>query len=223
MKRNDPKWVRFGAAACMGAVALGGVVVISRVGLAAAPAARTPDPGGELRAPESFAGIADRDERARALFQEASRVLLHPRCRNCHPDGDSPLQGDKGLLHDPPVARGADDRGVPGLLCESCHQDKNLELARVPGAPNWHLSPRSMAWAGRTLKSLCEQLKDPARNGSRTLLQIVEHSAHDPLIAWGWSPGALRTPAPGTQERFGALMAAWVKDGAACPREGVTR
>jgi hypothetical protein len=76
-----------------------------------------------------------------------------------------------------------------------------------------------MFWMGRTAASLCEQLKDPARNGGRSLAQIVEHSAHDPLVGWGWHPGWSRTPAPGSQAGFGALIAAWVEDGAACPRE----
>ena len=197
-----------------------GVVAISGAAFADSGGSQPP---AELRTPESFAKIANRDERARAIFQEASRVLLHPRCRNCHPDSDTPAQGDDGRVHDPPVARGPEDKGVPGLLCSSCHQSKNLELARVPGAPGWHLAPRSMAWVGHTPAAICEQIKDPARNGGKTLEQIVDHSAHDGLVAWGWTPGWGREPAPGTQERFGALMAAWAKDGAACPREGARR
>jgi hypothetical protein len=51
------------------------------------------------------------------------------------------------------------------------------------------------------------------------LQQIIDHSAHDPLVAWGWSPGADREPAPGTQAELGALVAAWVESGAACPDE----
>ncbi|RKG72342.1 Isoquinoline 1-oxidoreductase subunit [Corallococcus terminator] len=172
-----------------------------------------------LRAPTEFASIGDKKERSRALFLEASRVMLHPRCVNCHPAGDSPTQGDAFQLHDPPVARGPGDQGVPGLECTSCHQEKNAELARVPGAPKWHLAPRVMAWQGRTPQSLCEQLKDPARNGGKSLAEIIEHSAHDELVGWGWKPGADRVPAPGTQAEFGALVAAWVKDGAECPRE----
>lgn len=105
------------------------------------------------------------------------------------------------------------------MQCAACHQDKNLELARVPGAPEWHLAPRQMFWMGRTAASLCAQLKDKARNGGKTLEQLVEHSAHDPLVGWAWNPGWQRTPAPGTQEQFGALMAAWVRDGAVCPKE----
>jgi hypothetical protein len=182
-------------------------------------AALPPVAAGDLRAPEAFVGIADPAARSRALFAEASRVILDARCTNCHPSDDSPRQRDGGELHDPPVVRGPDDRGAPGLECTACHQDKNLAMARVPGARGWHLAPRSMAWVGHTPAQICEQIKDPARNGGKTLPQIVEHAAHDPLVAWGWAPGADRRPVPGTQARFGALVAAWVDSGAACPRE----
>jgi hypothetical protein len=175
----------------------------------------------ELRPPEDFAIITGRKDRSRALFLEASRVLLHPRCSNCHPDGDMPYQGvgAERKVHDPPVVRGPENKGMPGNECTGCHQDKNLELARVPGAPNWHLAPREMAWVGRTPRQVCEQLKDKARNGGKTLAQIVDHNAHDALVGWGWKPGSGREPAPGTQERFGAIVAAWVVTGAECPSE----
>jgi hypothetical protein len=175
----------------------------------------------ELRAVDDFAAIADRAARSRALFREAARVLFHPRCVNCHPSGDVPHQGAQLALHDPPVERGSADRGVAGLECTSCHQDRNQPLTRVPGAPGWHLAPSSMAWVGRSPAAVCAQLQDPARNGGKTLAQIVEHSAHDPLVAWGWEPGSDREPAPGTQAQFGALIAAWVETGAECPEEEV--
>lgn len=172
-----------------------------------------------LRPVAAFAALGQDEARSRGLFLEASRVMLHPRCANCHPAGDSPLQGDARTLHDPAVQRGPDDHGVPAMECVSCHQDKNTTLARVPGAPNWALAPRVMAWTGKTPREVCEQLKDPARNGGKTLLQIVDHAAHDPLVAWGWDPGAGRAPAPGDQASFGALVDAWVKSGAHCPKE----
>lgn len=172
-----------------------------------------------LRAPEAFAAIPDKAERSRALFLEASRVLFHPRCANCHPSGNTPLQGMEQQPHNPPVVRGPEDRGVVGMECASCHQDRNLELARVPGAPNWHLAPIEMAWVGKTPHEVCEQLKDPARNGDRTLAAIIEHNAHDELVGWGWHPGADREPAPGTQEQFGAIVKAWVETGAECPSQ----
>lgn len=172
----------------------------------------------ELRTVADFASIGDRATRSRALFLEASRVLLHPRCVNCHPDGDIPHQRMLEV-HEPPVLRGPKNEGVPGMECVSCHQDRNQPLTRVPGAPNWHLAPIEMAWVGKSAAYICKQLKDPARNGGKTLAQIVEHNAHDKLVAWGWAPGADREPAPGTQQQFGALTAAWVETGAECPDE----
>jgi len=177
----------------------------------------------ELLAPEAFAGIADPATRSRALFLEASKVLTHPRCVNCHPADDRPRQRDRAEAHDPPVVRGPDGHGAVGVRCGSCHQDRNLEHARVPGAPGWHLAPIEMAWIGRSPAALCAQIKDPARNGKKSLAEIAEHSAHDKLVAWGWAPGADRAPAPGSQAQFGALMAAWIQTGAACPEEEVRR
>jgi hypothetical protein len=177
----------------------------------------------ELRDVATFSNIEDEDERSRALFLEASRVLLHPRCANCHPSGDVPLQGMDMRPHDPPVVRGPDNHGAVGMECGGCHQDRNLDHARVPGAPGWHVAPLEMAWVGKSPHYICEQLKDPERNGGKTLAQIVDHNAHDELVAWGWQPGHDREPAPGTQRQFGALVAAWVNTGAECPPEGQTR
>jgi hypothetical protein len=202
------------------------VLVVAALGFAACAkpkdTALPPPPDADpkqLRPPSAFAAIEDRSERSRALFTEAGRVILHPRCTNCHPNGDVPLQGMTAMLHDPPVVRGPEDRGVVGMACVTCHQDRNVELARVPGAPGWHLAPIEMAWVGRTLPQICEQLKDKQRNGGKTLAEIAHHSGHDELVAWGWHPGADREPAPGDQATFGALMTAWVDTGAACPEE----
>src|ERR1051325_5524619 len=49
-----------------------------------------------LAAPESFASIADPEQRSAALFNELGKVLTHQRCVNCHPAGDRPHQGDLG-------------------------------------------------------------------------------------------------------------------------------
>jgi len=196
------------------------VVVAMSACRSKAPVLVPPVAGNELRQVAAFSIISDEKERSRALFLEASRVLLHPRCANCHPSGDVPLQGMEMRPHDPPVTRGPEDRGVVGMECAGCHQDRNLDLPRVPGAPNWHVAPIEMAWVGKTPRHVCEQMKDPKRNGGRSLAQIVEHNAHDKLVGWGWSPGHDREPAPGTQEQFGALVAAWVDTGAECPSEG---
>ena len=172
-----------------------------------------------LRDAASFSSTANRGERSRALFLEASRVFLHPRCVNCHPSGDTPAQGMNMHRHDPPVVRGKDGGGVVGMRCTGCHQDHNLELAKVPGAPHWQLAPIEMAWVGKSPHAICEQMKDPARNGHRSLAQIIDHTAHDKLVAWGWAPGHGREPAPGTQEQLGRTVQAWVETGAECPPE----
>jgi hypothetical protein len=174
---------------------------------------------GQLATPAAFEMIADRAGRSRALFGEIAKVLTHPRCVNCHTPDGAPRQGDAHELHDPPVARGPGDRGVPGMQCTGCHQDHNLELARVPGAPGWHLAPIAMVWLDRTPREICEQIKDRRRNGDRSLAELHEHLAKDRLVGWGWAPGSDRTPVPGTQRQLAELVAAWIDSGAECPEE----
>jgi len=170
-----------------------------------------------LATPESFAAINDTAARSAALFTEAGKVLTHPRCVNCHPVGDRPRQGDERRLHQPPVERGADGFGLPAMRCPICHQPANFEPGRVPGDPAWQLAPRDMAWEGKTLGQICAQIKDPARNGGRSLDEIVHHVGTDHVVGWAWAPGGDRRPAPGTQMQAGALLDAWVKTGAVCP------
>jgi hypothetical protein len=179
--------------------------------------ANEPEPVPGLRLPSAFASITNRQERSVALFQEAGKVILHPRCVNCHPAGDRPLQGDDGHPHQPLVVRGADGHGAPGLECTTCHHDANFDPARVPGHANWHLAPLSMAWEGQSLGAVCEQIKDRSRNGNMDLEAIAHHMSEDPLVGTGWNPGAGRAPVPGTQAGFGALIRAWIETGAACP------
>jgi hypothetical protein len=171
----------------------------------------------QLASPESFASIADSEKRSAALFVELGKVLTHPRCVNCHPAGDRPRQGEDGRPHEPPVWRGADGHGLPAMRCSICHQKANFDAGRVPGHPEWHLAPRSMAWEGKTLAEICAQIKDPARNGNRKVEELIHHIGDDTLVGWAWAPGYGRKPAPGTQQQAKALVDAWVKSGAACP------
>ncbi|HEX5932038.1 MAG TPA: Isoquinoline 1-oxidoreductase subunit [Methyloceanibacter sp.] len=170
-----------------------------------------------LKPPEDFAQIADQNERSLALFGEAAKVITHPRCVNCHPAGDRPSQGEDSHPHLPLVVRGPAGFGAVAMQCVNCHGAKNYDAARIPGHPKWHLAPIEMAWQGKTLGEICEQIKDPKRNGGMTLEDLVHHMAEDSLVGWGWNPGAGREPAPGTQKEFGALVEAWVASGAACP------
>jgi hypothetical protein len=192
------------------------VTAVAATTTALAPSVARSQGGRTLEAPAAFDGIRDPATRSAAIFIEAGKVLQHPRCLNCHPAGDRPSQGT-GYPHQPPVQRGADGFGVTTMRCPTCHQAANFEPGGVPGSPNWHLAPTSMAWQQRSLGEICAQLKDPTRNGGHGLAEIVEHMSRDRLVGWAWNPGAGREPAPGTQAAFGALIKAWADAGAACP------
>ena len=181
------------------------------------------EPLGELRPAAAFAEVENLRERSKALFSEAGKVIAHPRCMNCHPATGRPLQGEDRHPHIPKVEGGSGGTGVAGLACSACHRDRNIRLVgttvkSMPGHPRWHLAPGEMAWEGKSLGQICEQLKDPARNGGRDLAALQEHMAHDDLVAWGWAPGLGREPAPGTQAMLGTLIEAWIETGAECPR-----
>ena len=108
---------------------------------------------------------------------------------NCHPIGDFPRQTDDRHRHRMLVARGADDRGTPAMRCTTCHQSVNTADGRVPGAPHWHLAPRSMGWEGLSDGDLCRAVKDPKRNGGRSIEATVKHMTTDALVQWAWNPG----------------------------------
>lgn len=171
----------------------------------------------DLRSAKSFSSIDDRVERSKALFVEAGKVILHPRCLNCHPADPHPRQGDLMAMHEPPVLRGDDNHGTPAMRCQTCHQDANIEHAGIPGHPEWHLAPLEMGWVGKSLGEICMQIKDVDRNGGKDLEEIHHHMAEDTLVGWGWNPGSDLEPAPGTQESFGELIRAWIDTGAHCP------
>ena len=149
-------------------------------------------------------------------FAPVASVLLHPRCLNCHQD-QSPRQGDERLVHQPLVVRGKDGHGAPALPCQACHQTTNTAGGFVPGVADWRLAPLSMLWEGRSAPEICEQLKDPARNGGRhTGEEIIEHMRTDSLVLWAWSPGLGRATPPLSHEKFVEALEAWVQAGMPC-------
>ena len=157
---------------------------------------------------------------AAAAFLKASVVLAHPRCVNCHPRGDRPLQGDDSHPHIMDVMRGPEGLGQNGLLCGTCHQEMNLPGTNMPpGAPGWQLPPKDlpMVFEKQSPRVLCEHLKDPAYNGQRSPDEIVEHVESAPVVLWGWNPGEGRTPVSVPHDEFVNNMKDWVKNGAACP------
>src|SRR5215467_10987808 len=95
----------------------------------------------------------DADTRSREAFLKAYQVFMHPRCQNCHPAGDTPLQGEDSHVHDLlRLRRGADGNGVLAMRCSNCHQAANgpgphtppgapqIDGDRaLPAQPRWHL------------------------------------------------------------------------------------
>src|SRR5882672_9804966 len=201
------------ASAVLG-IAAAGFTSVMLLEAKAAPA----DDRMQLRPAADFANIANRRARSIALFQEAGKVITSPRCLNCHPATERPLQNDDMHPHEPPVKRGAGGMGMPGMRCFTCHGSANFDPGKVPGNPRWLLAPAEMAWVGKSLGQICAQIKDLRVNGRKSMKELVDHMAHDELVGWGWNPGAGRTPAPGTQEEFGKLIQAWADTGAECPK-----
>jgi hypothetical protein len=185
----------------LGAAVLGGAALLS----AKAEADQSPDP-------ESLTGVQ--------AFLEIARVLQSPRCQNCHPAGDAPLQADAGRPHAMLVTRGPEGQGVTAMKCSNCHmRTNNTQPHGPPGAPNWHLPPPEtpMVFEGRTPAEVCSTIKDPAQNGGKSLEQLVHHMTADSLVLWGWNPGPGRTPPPLSQPEFARVVRSWAKAGAPCP------
>ncbi len=170
---------------------------------------------------------------SRAAFLDVYKVLMHPRCMNCHPSGDAPLQGDDSHAHIQNVQRGRDGNGKYALKCTNCHQSENQPDHHLPpGAPRvrsdgsldfttprWHLPPANtpMIFQGRTPAQLCRQLTDPKQNGGLTADQLVHHVSSDPLVLWGWKPGEGRATPPLTHDQFVTSVREWLANGGACP------
>jgi hypothetical protein len=159
-------------------------------------------------------------EESAAAFLEAYKVFMHPRCMNCHPKGDAPLQGDDSHPHLQLVKRGLDGKGKYAMKCGACHQDHNLPGENMPpGNPNWHLlTPEMpMVFEGKTPRELALQMVDPNQNGGKSLEKLFHHVAEDSLVLWGWDPGEGRTKPPLTHEEFTKAMRTWIDGGAVAP------
>ncbi len=162
-----------------------------------------------------------------AAWQDVYSVLISPRCINCHTATNYPQQGDDRHRHFANVTRGRGGRGVPGLVCMSCHQDTNADSTGVPGGPGWHLAPLSMKWQDtndRPLSSseVCRAVTDRARNENMDGRALLKHHEEAALVLWAWNPGrrpdgSMRTSPPLTHAQFVAATRTWVEAGTPCP------
>src|SRR5687767_6883226 len=107
-------------------------------------------------------GVVRKDSVASVTaFMDVYKVLMSPRCMNCHPAGDVPLNGDDNHLHPMAPKRGKDGKGITTMKCSNCHQPANIEGKNTPpGHPDWHLPPANMkmVFEGRTANQLAKQL-----------------------------------------------------------------
>ena len=154
-------------------------------------------------------------------FKQVYAVLMSPRCMNCHPSGDIPLQGDDSYLHAMLPKRGVEGKGVFAMKCSNCHQSENTPgLHTPPGNPNWHLPPANMkmVFQGRSPRQLAKQLVDPKQNGNKDMAKLIEH-ADDGLVLSGWNPGEGRTKPPISHAEFKKAWLKWLQNGAFAPEK----
>ena len=191
------------------------LTIVVVLGLAGCGEASTPPVSPVLQSPDPAAGVA--------AFATVRAVLQHPRCQNCHPAGDAPLQGDDSHVHAQNVHRGQDGRGDVGEECATCHgpanPPSNYGLHVPPGASEgWHMpkAEEKLVFVGLAPRALCEQVKDPARNGGKDMAALRKH-LDSSLVTWGWSPGFGRAPVPTPYATFVSAWETWAAAGAPCP------
>ena len=176
--------------------------------------------GVDLKNPGGFDPKLNKDsvESVKA-FMKVYEVLMSPRCMNCHPAGDAPLQGDDSHIHTMDVVRGQDGKGMYSAKCSNCHQPANVPgLHTPPGNPKWQLPPASMkmVFQGKTPRQLALQIMNYDLNGHKNKEQLIEH-ARDTLVKSAWNMGEGRTPPPMSYTAFVGVWDTWVKKGGYAP------
>jgi hypothetical protein len=152
-------------------------------------------------------------------FMKVYQVLMSPRCMNCHPAGNVPLQGDDSHLHAMFPKRGKDGKGLYAMKCMNCHQPTpTLGSYTPPGNPKWALPPAEMkmVFQGKSPRELALQIMDYKRNGHKNKAQLLEH-AKDGLVKVAWNMGEGRKPPPLTYIEFVAAWNDWINKGGIAP------
>ena len=127
-----------------------------------------------------------------AGFSKRTRCSCTPRCMNCHPAGDAPLQGDDSHLH------AAERQARARRQGQVRHEVRHVPSGRQPtgrehAAGESQLAPATpempLVFQGKTPRELAVQLNDPKLNGGKTLEQLLQHVSEDKLVAVGLGPG----------------------------------
>ncbi len=159
-------------------------------------------------------------------------VTSHPRCANCHtgpsdrPMWSGPSYGET-RQHGMNIQAGESRIGAETLQCSTCHTTKRKDWDNANGTPHaaprvamgWQLAPVEADWFGRSTEEICAQLRDPDRNGGRTLIDLAEHLNHDLILHWAWSPGGGREPAPYSLQEHVNDILDWGVAGMPCPQD----
>lgn len=178
--------------------------------------------------PEGSTSRADGLDAWAKFYQVAS----HPRCSNCHVGPDNlpmwsgPSYG-KARPHGMAINAGESRVGTESVACSTCHTTlsktrpdaNNIPHAAPRVAMAWSLAPVEAEWYGKTSAYICNQLKDPNRNGGRTIREVAGHLDHDLVLHWAWNPGGNREPAPHSLQESMDFLMKWSAAGTPCPEE----
>ena len=174
--------------------------------------------------------IAETDDAGLAAWSRIYEVVSHPRCSNCHtgasdrPMWSGPSYG-RTRVHGMNIRAGESRIGAETLPCRTCHVttaekiDNSVPHAAPQVSDAWRLAPVEADWFGRSSAFICAQLRDPERNGDRTVADLADHLEHDVILHWAWAPGGGRVPAPYNLESHIADLIAWGEAGQPCPQD----
>lgn len=154
-------------------------------------------------------------------------VTSHPRCANCHvgasgiPMWSGPTYG-RTRSHGMNIRAGDSRMGAETIPCQTCHLSRESGVNDQPHmAPQvnavWMLPPAEADWFGKSSAELCEQLRDPDRNGGRDFRAIASHLDHDVILHWAWNPGGGREAAPYSLQDHVNDVLEWGVGGMPCP------
>jgi len=157
-------------------------------------------------------------------------VASHPRCTNCHAGPDNiPMWSGPSYgttrPHGMNINSGPSRIGAESVVCSACHtvlKHPNPVANAIPHSPPkvaavWKLAPVSTAWFGKSSEYICNQIKDPERNGKRSVRDVAVHLGHDQVLRWAWFPGRNRQPPPRSLQEAMDDSMKWAAAGAPCP------
>ena len=198
------------------AILLAGALTIVAVGMAVSAA--QPDPATSLKSVQAFSAIPTTSSarwrcsrrRARSSPMPAASIAIRPAIVR--------RRATTGTRTCRSSCAASTTSAPSACAARRATARPNFDPAGVPGHPEWHVAPIEMAWVGKSLGEICQQIKDPAAQRRQ-----VDGGA-DPSYGRGFRSSAGdgtrasgRQPAPGTQKEFGELIKAWVDTGAVCP------